>query len=132
MDSSDSSSKPSILLSLQSIKEFSLKDAKPITGIKPNNINLIPDEEKFFIVSEKNLKTKKSSHIQTGFSLFNNKLKVKIKSDTKSIDVLMNKAYDLRKSNEKFNTILKVFLKKLIRKNERRSVVKRVNCLMNP
>ena len=85
MDSSDSSSKPSILLSLQSIKEFSLKDAKPITGIKPNNINLIPDEEKFFIVSEKNLKTKKSSHIQTGFSLFNNKLKVKIKSDTKSI-----------------------------------------------
>ena len=44
----------------------------------------------------------------------------------------MNKAYDLRKSNEKFNTILKVFLKKLIRKNERRSVVKRVNCLMNP
>jgi hypothetical protein len=89
-------------------KEFSLKDAPLMINLLPLKIN---EEEKVNLLTEKNnkLKSNKSSHIQTGLTT-NNKLKVRVKTQNKSIDVLMKKAYELRKSNDNFNYILKARL----------------------
>ena len=86
-------------------KEFSLKDASLIIGLQPIKVNFNPEEEICF--TEKNYKQTKSSHIQSVLTS-NNKLKVKIKTHNKSIDVLMKKAYDLRRSNVHFSLKLKV------------------------
>jgi hypothetical protein len=87
-------------------KEFSLKDASLIIGLQPIKVNNNPEEEEICF-TEKTYKHTKSSHIQTVLTS-NNKLKVKIKTDSKSIDVLMKKAYDLRRSNFNFSLMLKV------------------------
>ena len=89
----------------------SIKDAKQNTCSSPKNEILLPEEEKGSEMNYKNIKMKKSSLIQTGFSSFNNKMMIKVKSDTKSIDVLMKKACNLRRSNDNFNIILKVIPK---------------------